>query len=182
MIDYDKLKIAHEMAKKINQRVSVSVCYLVADDKPTFVLDHCDSKNNVTSYNFDDLITKLKELTQPEPKYIDGWVIDGFGNIEFWRNMTQEDIEKNSLKVYPSRESLIDAQINYWYDLKMETVKDSLSKCVPPFEGEVRGFSSLTDKESNRQITSCYHESSDEFYFLNMDKYMCIKCGEWIDE
>lgn len=31
--------------------------------------------------NLDELIKRLQELTQPQPKYIHGWVIDGFGKM-----------------------------------------------------------------------------------------------------
>lgn len=160
MIDYEKLRWAHELANKLNERISINVCYLVADNKPTFVLDHSDFKNNITSYNIDDLIAKLRELTQPKPKYIEGWVIDGFGKMDYWTHMNEEDIKEKDIIVYPSKEALIDAQIEYWnkencaagrhmdcegdYECVWCGIEIEDDAMIPPFEGDVLGFNSCT--------------------------------------
>lgn len=196
MIDYEKLKQAIEIADKYlkneNDTGSLYLTLNRASDKFPITFAFLGLKY----LTIDDLITKLKELTQPEPKYkfgdtvwslkkrgeqglMSGFIDDSDGDKDkyyvlydgegaYWQ--TEDDL-------YPSRNLLIDAQIDYWYNLKMEAVKDSLSKCVPTFEGEIKGFSSLADKEWKHELTKCDHECSAEMILINPGQYKCVKCG-----
>lgn len=142
MINYNKLKLAHELAGKLNERLDITVCYFVADCQPTFVLDHADFKNNVTSCNLDDLIAKLKRLTKTEPRYrirqkVWMTVINGFkldidsaritwsrfnnGQNEYTIDSCPNDFYILESELHPTREDLIDAQIKYWESLKPTT-------------------------------------------------------------
>lgn len=142
-IDYDKLKQAHELNKKatnysimINLYPHTNLCF--------YALYDLNQAEQIDCKDIDDLISKLKELTQPEPKYEDGqevWLmytpiytstmqpgkfktdahkyedgvhqycLIGNGVALTWR-------EENT--IYPTREALIDAQIEYWTCLKNE--------------------------------------------------------------
>lgn len=129
MIDYEKLKVAHELAEKLPDEYSVG--HYWANCKSSY-LDYFRLHNEYTAdfedfESIDDLIDKLQELTQPKPKY-------RFkpGDSAFFANGKQEIIEKK-IKAggiellwstdgctlvreacYPSREALMDAQIEYW--------------------------------------------------------------------
>lgn len=84
MIDYEKLKQAHELAKKYEDKVkgnvSISVEFENEEGNPIYELKHYELRpefkiitNIKNSYwDVDDLIAKLKELIKPEPKYEDG--------------------------------------------------------------------------------------------------------------
>lgn len=196
MIDYEKLKEAHELAENLNSRVSVNVCYLVADKNPTFILDCSDFKRNITSYNIEAIIDRLKELTKPEPKYKVGnscWYycegeifnyipssIEWDDNRHVWacKNEHQHRIDENEL--YPSRIDLIEAQLNYWREMLDEefqlTPKDTADaiKCfTPPFEGEIKGFKDKCEHEPDSMIHTFYDEGGK----LVMKR--CAKCGEF---
>ncbi len=109
----------------------------------------------------DDLITKLKELTAPKPKYSEGDTVfslicrgkcglmqgntDAFDSLscEYYVRFEGEGdywIKENEL--YPSRESLIQAQIDYWTSLQKEEISthsDDMSM-TPSFEGPINSF------------------------------------------
>lgn len=139
MIDYDKLKIAHELADKY-------VCYNHENCTLTntyYARAYGHYYDIVTptlgTLNFktiDSLISKLKELTQPDkPKYEVGqevWFVrgsytnfkpeksfvrghqDGYINFFDRDNVVFQVLEE---QVYPSREDLIESQIEYWHSL-----------------------------------------------------------------
>lgn len=148
MIDYEKLKLAHELAyalsKDTGNRCDIKVS-IYFGDKPIFGYCHYGSEPNFyESMSIDDLIAKLQELTQPKPKYEIGqevwFILDR--NIHYQKI---DDISKNKYgewtyesnclhlneeRLYPSRESLIDAQIEYW---------NSLKKCQHESNGKMYG-------------------------------------------
>jgi hypothetical protein len=62
MIDYEKLKLAHELAKGLNERISINVCFF-KDEHARFVMDGLDSAKILVSTCIDDLIAKLQRLT-----------------------------------------------------------------------------------------------------------------------
>jgi hypothetical protein len=168
MIDYEKLEQTYILCEKLE-----SWCFNLQHSEYGFEFQFTHDGYTCSYMTLGELIDVLQRLTQPKAKYKVGdrvWFIDCTkrygpicdGIIDSIETVTRQFNEQcNFVKIgcfqipeeccYPSRESLIDAQINYWYDLKMETVKDSLSKCVPPFEGEVRGFSSLADNAITRK-------------------------------
>lgn len=216
MIDYDKLKLAHELATKLNEDALISVQFW---SNEVHRYDYRLELHGITKYLTGDiglLIDHLLAITNPEPKYKFGdtvWslkkrgkqgVMSGFvdnsdgdkdkyyvlydGEGAYWQTENE---------LYPSREALIDAQIDYWYKLKGEAVKDSLSQCIPQFEGEIKGFNCQHDEyiavsgktscrkcglvlyESCDPKEICTHESSDEMLLINTGTYKCIKCGEF---
>lgn len=145
MIDHEKLKIAHELGFSGHYYLSIEVGHKAG------IVYHVMSKRNYGSScwetkNFDEAIEKLKELTQPEPKYKVGdtvWMLTGedfeiesmvIGEIVpdhpdgIWYSDLSEDGRWKQCgwleeQLYPSRKALIDAQIEYWQNLKNESVK-----------------------------------------------------------
>ncbi|HDV5783334.1 TPA: hypothetical protein RJD83_000246 [Legionella pneumophila] len=135
MIDYEKLKIANELCEKIDGYhffCDYSNRYGVSE----ITLCHKGRYNEDCS-DIDDLINKLKELTQPKPKYEVGqevfWLVSDIiytgmvvcckPNANRWKiKIDDELIEIDDCHLYPSREALIDAQIEYWKGLKQEQV------------------------------------------------------------
>ncbi len=209
MIDYDKLKIAHELADKYEQSVSGSVCVTVQyrniENNPIYELRHFELQpefkiiDHITHsfWCIDDLITKLEDLTKPKPKYEVGqavyWLADKniysydvkkihFEGQDILYSGDYEELYEPSL--YPSRESLIDAQIEYWINLKREyeplfigiwkslknnessTSPDDMSM-TPEFEGDIEGFN------------KCQHESNGFSYASHPPQNKCIKCEEF---
>ncbi|HCJ1045987.1 TPA: hypothetical protein NQN30_000376 [Legionella pneumophila] len=192
MIDYEKLKLAFEIAERINCFLSAEIKIGYDGDRYCHFIATLIEENN-NSYFFesiDDLITKLKELTCPKPKYEVGdkvyvvgitgglhrtaikeinhgtYVLAGRPNIQF-----VED------SLYPTKEALIDAQIEYWHSLKEPVNPEDMQ---PKFEGEKISFRCFDDE---MEVNQCQHESDGISYRASdygvIAHSRCKKCGEF---
>ena len=174
MIDYQKLKIAHELCNESFDYHFTALFWCGSSIK--LYLFENDNLLLTTS-NLDDLITKLKELTQPKPKYDIGqtvfWIFNG-KSIESAKitALPTEDIDyymilKNDYhsawkedKLFASKEELIQLQIDYWL-----TMKEFNSTIVP---------------NDTELVGECDHESDGIRYtHVKLHYYKCIKCGEF---
>lgn len=164
-----------------------------------------DKRDIFEFYSIDDLITKLEELTQPKPKYKIGdkaWYLSDeyepfllfIEDIDYDSDVMYMDSNDNwwhEEQLYPSRESLIDAQIEYWKGMKQEQIVP-IEEMKPPFEGEVKGFRCFDDEAEGKE---CEHESDGKYWVRNlgwasferldccpegMERYKkCKKCGDF---
>lgn len=170
MIDYYKLKLAHYLASEYQSKneheISIEINFTQTIEE--YIL-HIDMKNSDAFSNIDDLITKLKELPQPQPKYKEEqqvWFVCGKEPITY---IVEKVVDARShfnyvladghmsLKeqdLYPSREALIESQIQYWKSLQ---------------SGE------------NTPIEECQHENDGLCHEMLGRKWQskCIKCGEF---
>jgi hypothetical protein len=189
MIDYQKLQLAHELAEKLDQRVSIEVCFFrFGTQRYTFNADNFN--DSFSDNNLDDFIAKLQELTAPKPKYESGTTV--------WR-INDEDrpvdvyLKKSELnkyqevyfdgedwwdvgQLYPTRQVLIEAQIEYWTSLKNEensTCSDDVSM-TPTFKGAIVGFNKEECQHESDGGEFTYHDQGDE---QTMSR--CKKCGEF---
>ena len=210
MIDYEKLKLAHELTRKLPYDSYHFDCWCCTGIESGFfyVLTFEDNKNlthEFESENIDDLIAKLQEITQPKYKYKAGqkvWRIDGHEPIQLTicdidHYEPVEYLDENGAwwceeQLYPSREALIEDQLEYWYSLKIKAISSSKTcpKCgmqrvsdgmcwhmgcdykeSPKFEGEIKGFNTL----------KCAHESDERTYENEIieDLKRCKKCREF---
>lgn len=141
MIDYNKLKMAHELAHQAKIDLVTTV--------RTFEDGDCRLSAAITGLqhtnDIDGIIDKLKELTKPEPKYALGdkvWIIDyEHGPVEtmiceidtasremYYENEYQEWREENEL--YPSRQALIEDQVDYWISLSDKSATEILCEKI----------------------------------------------------
>lgn len=187
MIDYEKLKIVHDLARKLTvgtgNRCDINVS-VYDDDEALFGIIW---NRETTEYlNIDSLIKHIQELTRPEPMYKIGdsvYWMDGRNQIqsgevvridneysEFVYYATDNKWYIDEEHLYPTKQALIDSQIEYWQKLKVENYQ-------PKFEGKVLGV-------------KCEHESDGTFRNINNPRdsstfetpiYQpkCIKCGEF---
>lgn len=185
MIDYEKLKKAHELMYELCSKDKSTVFGMTFGEKlyefagleryRALVYENTKGCNAIRTDDIDDLIAKLKELNPPEPKYKIGnriWYQDRgkpFGaNIVDIRNGEYEiDDSKNNngkswfaeSELYPTKQCLIEAQIvEYYNDKKLP------DKC------------GLTVKDI------CVHEDDGNIYWdaeRFPARYNCIKCGEF---
>lgn len=211
MIDYDKLRIAHELsmqyAKQNDRRFEL--CYESVinsiNDSYVITLDIDSGTNELHKfYCVDDLIAKLLELTQPKAKYEKGqmvWVIS-WGDIKevevieiYWDSDLRDyrlslDTHAGKMSigqslVYPTKSALIESQIAYWIDLGKEN-----SASIPPFEGPIKGFDrrQIIDSLVESALkTQPYYEPRLECdhptpYTGDDKKIWCAKCGVCIKE
>lgn len=116
MIDYEKLKECHELAKKLYDKGDdYAVCTRFNFPYMTYTLSNNDLRSDFNSINV--LLEKLRKLTEPEPRYkVDDtvWVLAGNKPIEYIYNEYLSD----SSCIYTSKAELIQAQIDYWESLK----------------------------------------------------------------
>lgn len=178
MIDYEKLKIAHELADRINFS-DIQIKSVYGLKKSYFVLTFDDDKDLFNEYEFkkiDDLIIKLKELLgeKSNTKYQIGQTVwrlnDEYKPVSFKIADIDQSSDEKYLEIldedgdwwteemlYSSKDELINDQIKYWIGLKNE--KKS------------------TDKEDVSM--ECRHESDGTLRLSNPPLHACKKCGEF---
>lgn len=174
-IDYDQLRIAHELAEKIDGFCEFTI-YANACSADLFKINYdkvgLSFKHNECYLNIDNLIAKLRELTKPESKYKAGdmaWVVDcdeictafvsEYINDEYklYNCVTISGIPTGKdwaqeYELYPTKQSLIEAQIEHWTKLKSDHSEDKVE---------------------------CQHQDDGKIYFTKPPKTRCIKCGEF---
>jgi hypothetical protein len=147
MIDYNKLKKAHELAHQARPKngcISIEMIYPVGSDalaKPYYSIN-TENSDGMTDefcfYNVEELIIKLQELANTEiaqPKYKVGDTIWYIGEnkdeissgliseiIYFNDNLAQFRINDEVWftfedELYPTKTALIEAQIQHWQSL-----------------------------------------------------------------
>lgn len=167
MIDYEKLKIAHELILKCHEKYGLA-CY-VSCSHDAYLRLYAFNSDYFEDFRFsdiDDLINKLTKLTKLPPKYKDAWYINAkgllactkFHNREGYVFCDETAIEVTDCRrIYPSKEALIEAQIEYWSSLKDD----------------------IQINQNEVDIDRCQHEKDDHWAF---DAYRyndkCKKCGE----
>ncbi len=149
MIDYEKLKIAHELAGNLEEHY---LLHAVGPDIHEITLASWNWDPDERFKDLDKLIYRLKELTQstpeltqPKPKYEIGqevWIVDTLGKAAL---ETIDDIDNGCAEkyfineerwfredeIYSSKEALIEAKIKYWSDMltkKCEHESDAILK------------------------------------------------------
>jgi len=147
MINYEKLKIAHELAKKSDARM----WHYVDKNKDNasgyeFQILTDDAferwgKHSYTTNDIDEVIAKLQELTQPNPKYKQEqtvWFLSQCMHNEIEDgNISEAEYQDGVLlysiynkrdywqehQLYPTKSALIEAQIATWLRMKDELCK-----------------------------------------------------------
>ena len=144
----DFTKEEHEgLIEWLNDNISAQESHLktqwIADDKYTY--GHAEGF--LMCYR--EVLEKLQSLTQdkPKPKYEEGmtlWMVDCNKPEEFFVERITREFTENKIhefvyngwpesEVYPSKQDLIEKQIQYWQQKLIE-------EYCPPFEGEIKGF------------------------------------------
>ena len=140
MIDYDKLKIAHTIASKINR--GLFTCNFHSPDFLEFSFTSNDGAHYVMR-DIDDAILKLTEMMKPEPKFAHGSIVFCMwqGDIhEFtvagieWNKTYLDYVYINPIltdksswlesQLYNKYSSLVEAQVEYWQNLADEAKND----------------------------------------------------------
>jgi len=198
MIDYDKLKLAHKLTDKLNF-IDYGLTYRHGYPDKYFVLSFDDKDGMFHEYQFkniDELITKLTELSQPQPKYKigdkiycrlvteikEGRVIETPN--EYYETY-QISIDGQWLRIqekelYYTKQFLIEAQIKYWKERLCEELEQHISDYFyPPFEGKIEGFNpDIQINQSELDIDRCQHISDGMVYCIYQPQNKCTKCGE----
>lgn len=154
-IDYDKLKLAIELGEKYSinncpRRINIIVSFKMC--KMSYVSSITEDGKLLFDWeceNIEDIIAKLQELVEPDPntnpvrelKYNIGdkvWCLDDRHNLDFFIiSQVDWDSEESYYsydkehwwfeeQLYPSREALIEAQIDYWTSLRTVSEKESV--------------------------------------------------------
>jgi len=175
MIDYDKLKKAHDLSAKIKSHYLVHITsnkgheFTLVDWKPDMA--------DMTYKDLDDLLQKLQELTKPEPKFKIGQKLWYHIDVDIYSFKVDkiyfcdkahdimysgEGDEMCETHCYPSKHSLIKAQIGYWQGLSLD-----------------EAHKEIMENELNPRAV-CHHESDGHVYPLkHPPEKKCKKCGEF---
>lgn len=177
MIDYKKLKKAHELAQSLSTHFIVhAVGGKYLNSCHEFTLSCWKQDEDTRCRDLDDLIEKLEVIAAHESKYKVGDAVWRLNDECYPERFRVVDIDFAAEEMYldgngdwwveeqlfPSRKALIEAQLDHWKNLLSEELEQHVSDyCSPPFEGEVKGFN------------DCDHGSCEEG-----DLRKCFKCGE----
>ena len=187
MIDYEKLKLIHELTNKIDEIDEVAVQHHFSHTRgDKFILW---TKNGVAQFGIeemDDLIAKLKELVKPEAKLEPKYKVGD----EVWYKLGDELISCEIIKnpesfgddYYPSKEALIEAQIEYWKN-QLENNLEKVKECshVTLTVGcAVCDTYKLNPDDPCYKSKNCEHEGKIVYMDGPTNITMeCIKCGEF---
>lgn len=138
MIDYEKLKLAVEIcSNSLEYYFRVEFCARTNSDKLDIYLMQGDEIEQSFS-SLDDLIAKLHKLTKPEPKYQVGDEVFYEVNNKIKQSRiqsvypnpdgkiiwyTDELNQMQETDLFPTRQSLIEHQLQYWKKLYNEELK-----------------------------------------------------------
>jgi len=184
VIDIDKLKIADELADKYYQESGSGVVIesnFEFGGSAAYLYGLWIDQNLSTFNDIDHLITKLKKLTQPQPKYKLGWYRSDKNepaSVKCHADKKGYSLAGNGhdlaeawgATMYPTKAALIQAQIEHWINQRekddIETMGDDVAR---PW---------LTKEKISE--TECQHEW---WYVMGNDGFptdrKCIKCGEF---
>ena len=210
MIDWNKLKQAHELCLKSGY--SFSFFFGGKDIRKMFGKDIIEP--NWTIYDIEsgpilfegedvnELIDKLQELMQPRPKYEIGQKVylKNVHNIIFQAIITEwngkeiylidrynpdddsyENFGIHESCLFPTKESLIQAQIEYWQKLKYEQ---------EPCQHEPNKKLHICNDSDGKKVFKCncgeyfkeepcQHESAKIWNDGSISIFKCAKCGEY---
>jgi len=153
MIDLEKLKHAHDLTAKYyeQKRIMTWVEVIVSCIGNLIEYQWTTSQDCLmTCENIDELISKLEEITTPQPKYFIGQTLWGFRadyypflkvicariltrpeiilegvNVESYNEyIDRHGLHWTEAQLYPDLKSLIKAQIEYWLKLEDEADND----------------------------------------------------------
>lgn len=174
MIDYERFKKAHEML--MNATSLIESDFFVHD-----IEDLCGA-----------IQRKLEELTKPQPKYAVGDIVwrmndeDGVTECRVLKNdlashgqyQCREDEHEAAWwteeQLYPTRESLIQAQISHWKSMIEEPAS---------LTGEGTKICARPDGDTKKP-EECEHEPDGDYILSddpndNFPTWECKKCGEF---
>lgn len=210
MIDYEKLKEAYMLVEKYRgQDNNVSLHYYCDQNTihPPYwaiFIETEDPMGDGVIGDINDIIDKLTKLIQPGSKYKVGdkvWLLNNFntptearvvGRISDYIDLEFEDGTRRYGVIeepYPTKESLIEAQIAHWTAMREPSISE--------FKGKIEGLGDLTkiDDEDIFAIAfppprrmfpaeGCQHESTGLVYSsspldCNDPHYKCKKCGDF---
>ena len=168
MIDYEKLKKAHELAEKLSYESDeiIRIYTVFYQKNKPFV--SAENDFDEIARGEDAIIAKLTELTQPEQKYKEAWYIHN-GDVLSTEVLNKpgyiccDKTERNAIgrHMYETKEALIEAQIKYW---------QSLHPDYQPLPMSSGGCG---------VIEECRHESDGSYCINSLGKSgdKCKKCG-----
>jgi hypothetical protein len=192
MIDYEKLKIAHELAADTVEYYFEAVFGIKGS--PDYALFNASGKRIGEFDTEDGLLEMLQELTQPGPKYkVDAavWMLnhehkpeqyivfeDLFDIDSYSYTLHNDNLKwREESELHPTKAALIEAQIKYWSNMREE--KPQERQYHHPRQYADALISGLCAPQVG--TTGCQHESDGCSYVTSNQSQMhskrCIKCG-----
>ena len=178
MIDYDTLKLAHELAEKYslsNYGESVSISSRISSlfKSAIYTVVIHDLHKEFESFELDDLIDKLRTLTAPEePKakytlgdelwYLHHQEIESFISVKtLGRTHYDGEYWWHEDYLYPTKASLIEAQLEYWQKLKQEDCEHDFNSVFNFYDESGSKYYQGCSKCKLQKPDECQHESDN---------------------
>ncbi len=179
MIDYDKLKLAHESAyircNETGGRTDVTCIFYDTCSEPEYHFVDYTSDKDYIFYEIEDLIAKIKELNnqhKPKPKYKLAWfLMDGHINTTEVTNQEGFVSCDNTIPIafgrtmYNSKKELIESQIEHWKNMR---TKESVTIGESTIKAHENGLKLAEQIEAgNKRIDEILQENQE-----------CPLCGQ----
>lgn len=207
MIDFEKLKLAHILAEKLDSAKLVIESHY-NDSEVNYILYYFNPQPvNYCTYDLDDLLKLLNKLVNPKPKFKQGQVVWKVSDTNEIVNFVIEDIhvDKENLyfdgalwrgesELFSTKKELIDAQIIYWqskyytYENCFESIRkhhELKDECTHNYQE-----SDLNDEGGTLSVMlctkcgkcskkECEHEPDKNQYLSNPGMRRCRKCEDF---
>lgn len=211
MIDYEKLILVHKLYPQGYLKIIPIFDKNGEFEQMNYSMD-IDGVIPDYFLNIDDLITKLQSLLKPTPKFKlsdDVWFMhDGLlmcgvvDKINFYNECViyhvstiDDGFTMGEGLLFPTRQALIEHQIDYWRNMLGEELEQHVSNyCEPKPDcpkchnyrnaNNKLGYDCLCDELVTENTcdnvgTECQHIPSRKLFLSDGGGFECIKCGEF---
>lgn len=195
-IDYEKLRIAHELCAIYKPANRLKLTFIYTNNGEIYYrLSLEPASLDYECSCIEEVIEKLQSLVKPEPKYKmdqEVWINDHdsptyffINDITFQYSFYEYNGRYSEKLLFPTRESLIENQIEYWQSLRAEIITEckhlwNRGTCFDcGAEKECRHKPDIQSNQSQVDVDGCQHESASEACLSNPPWYKCLKCGEF---
>ena len=201
MIDYDKLNTVHGLINKLEGSY-ITVNYGSGWAGDTFMVTRPNGYL-IYSSDIDFIIAQLREITQEEPKakytlgdelwYLHHQEIESFISVKtLGRTHYDGEYWWHEDYLYPTKASLIEAQLKYWLKSKQEDCQHDFNSVFNFYDESGSKYYQGCSKCKLQKPDECQHESDGFAYnqlIEGMDilgsiatseaQFKCKKCGEF---
>lgn len=198
MIDYEKLEEAHHICVGTDFYVSAEFGHL--GGVFIYILNKSQSNRLFETKDLSDLITKLRELTKPKPKYAVDDIVwrlndeDGVtkcrvlkDNIEIYGQSQCKDDEYEAAwwteeQLYPTRRAAIESQLWHWRRMLADEMHKPNASCCSVHTGGHEECARPED--THKEPEECMHEAVHGWFMTGPEPghgfiHKCKKCGEF---
>ncbi len=185
MIDYEQLKLIHELTNKIDEIDEVAVQHHFSRTRgDKFILWTKNGVAQFTLEEMDELIAELNELIEPKAKqerHKEAWYLNSsnqpkstlVANQDGYASVYETASEAIGKTMYPTKADLIEAQIEHWRKRRLDYLSENSHEIT--FDLQPRYISNFGKPAISDIGTEC-NLPAGEFNRLKKCQHECDGC------